>query len=233
MVPHPIGYRPAMARSRQSPDAPAVVRALLARHGTSYAEQLRINVARGTPGPLFQLLVFALLSSARISSELALRGTRGLFDAGWTSARRMAGSGWDERARVLNESGYARYDERTATMLGKTCATLLDDYGGDLRRLRGAARGEPAEERRRLKKFSGIGDVGADIFCRQAQVAWSELYPYVDERAVRAARSLKLPTDPAELARLAGGRRGLPRLVDAIVQASLAKDINEILAAAK
>jgi hypothetical protein len=41
-----------------------------------------------------------------------------------------------ERAQERNHAGYARYDERTATMLGSTAEMLLREYKGDLRLLR-------------------------------------------------------------------------------------------------
>ena len=34
-----------------------------------------------------------------------------------------------------NEAGYARYDDRTSTMLGESAQLLLDRYGADLRAL--------------------------------------------------------------------------------------------------
>src|SRR5207248_1977231 len=82
------------------------------------------------------------------------------------------------RARVLNESGYARYDERTSTALADTAQLIVDRYGGDLRRLRRAADRDPTVERRLLKQCKGIGDVGVDIFFREAQRTWAELYPF-------------------------------------------------------
>ena len=39
----------------------------------------------------------------------------------------------------------------------------------------------------------GVGDVGADIFLREVQVAWTEVAPFADERALGAARDLGLP----------------------------------------
>jgi hypothetical protein len=98
---------------------------------------------------------------------------------------------------VLNQAGYARYDERTSTILADTSALLLDRYGGDLRRLRAAAGHDSAAERRLLKEFKGIGDVGVDIFFREAQRAWSELYPFADRRALQAAGRLGLGADVA------------------------------------
>ena len=97
---------------------------------------------------------------------------------------------------MLNRHGYARYDERTAAMLGDACELLLERYRGDLRRLRDEAGRDPRRERRLLKQVKGLGDVGVDIFFREAQVAWEELFPFVDRRAAQTARRLGLDADP-------------------------------------
>jgi hypothetical protein len=119
--------------------------------------------------------------------------------------------------RVLNENGYARFDERTATMLGDACDLLLERYQGDLRKLREEAGRDPAQERRLLKEVKGIGDVGVDIFFREVQVAWDELYPFADRRALDAARRLGLPGDARALAR-GHDPRSFTRLVAALVR---------------
>jgi hypothetical protein len=134
--------------------------------------------------------------------------------------------------RVLNRHGYARYDERTASMLGDACELLLDRYRGDLRRLRAEAGQDPRQERRLLKEVKGLGEVGVDIFFREAQVVWGELFPFVDRRAVQAARRLGLDADPGALA---GGRRPevFARLVAALVRTGLAHDHDAVLEAAR
>ena len=203
--------------------------ALLERHGRTFAEELRIDVAKGTPAPLFRLLVASILLSARIGHELAVAAARALQQQGWTTAQKLAATTWEERVRVLNRAGYARYDERTSRMLGDTCAILLDRYGGDLRRLREDAERDPRRERTLLKEFKGIGDVGVDIFFREAQVAWSELYPFADRRALRAAQRLGLGSDPRALARLVGGDRPeFTRLVAALVRVGLRRDYDGV-----
>lgn len=209
-----------------------VVRALLERHGTTYAEELGIRLGRGGPSPLFRLLCAALLLSARISADLAVAAARALADEGWTTPRKLAGATWAERAKALNRAGYARYDERTSQMLADSAEHLLDAYGGDLRRLRDDAGRDPAEERRRLQEFKGIGEVGADVFLREVQRAWPELRPYFDRRALASARKLRLPADPEALAELAP-RGDSARLAAALVRAGLAKDHGEIRAAAR
>jgi endonuclease III len=206
-----------------------VVRALLERHGTTFAEEIGIKLGRAGPSPLFRLLCASLLLSARISGDLAVAAARALADQGWTTPGKLADATWAQRTRVLNRSGYARYDERTSRMLEAAARHLIDEYGGDLRRLRDAAERDPARERELLTDFKGIGNVGADIFLREAQRAWSELRPYFDERALASARKLDLPDDPAGLERLAP-RGDTARLAAALVRAGLAKDHRSIRA---
>ena len=212
--------------------ADTVIGALLERHGQTYAQELGIDVAKGTPSVLFRLLVASILFSARIGAGQAAKAARALTEAGWTTADKLAATSWRERVRVLNRHGYARYDERTASMLGDACQLLLDRYRGDLRRLRSAAGRDPRQERRLLKQVKGLGDVGVDIFFREAQVAWEELFPFLDRRAAQAARRLGLDADPKALA---GDRnpKAFARLVAALVRTGLAGDHDAVLEAAR
>lgn len=205
----------------------AVIERLMQRHGRTFCDELGIDIESGTPSPLFRWLVAAILFSARISADLALQAARGLSDAGWRTPGKMAQTTWQERVRVLNRSGYARYDESTARMLGEDVALIEDEYHGDLRRLREEAGRDPAEERKRLKEFKGLGDVGVDIFFREAQAAWDELHPFLDERAASAASALGLPRDPHALAKRVS-RKDFPRLVAALARTDLAGDADEI-----
>ena len=205
------------------------IEVLLERHGQTFAEELRFDVAKGTPSPLFRLLVLSILLSARIRYGLAVDAARALFEQGWTTPQKLARTTWKQRVGVLNRAGYARYDERTASMLGDTCAMLLERYRGDLRRLRADADRVPARERELLKQFKGLGDVGVDIFFREVQVAWDELRPFADRRALDAAGRLGLPTDARALERLVGdGARELARLVAALLRVHLDRDVDAV-----
>ena len=204
-----------------------VARTLLETHGRTYAHELGIDLEGGSPAALFQMLVAALLFSARINADLAVSAAKALTEAGWTTPERMADATWEQRTRTLNESGYARYDERTSAMLGDTSAFLLDRYDGDLRRLRDEAGRDPGRERARLKECKGLGDVGVDIFFREAQVTWQELLPFADKRALSAADQLGLPADAEGLAGLVD-RGDVARLVAALVRTELAKDHDRV-----
>ncbi|MBO0689833.1 MAG: hypothetical protein J2P40_09700 [Candidatus Dormibacteraeota bacterium] len=195
---------------------------LMRDHGETFAEECGIDLRRGTAAPLWQLLCAALLYSARIRSTIATQAVQGLLRGGLGTAERMRTSTWEERVRILDEAGYARYDERTATMLGEVAAQVSDEYGGDLRGLRERAQHDPEAERGLLKRSKGVGDVAVDIFFREAQVVWDELRPFADRRALRAAESRQLGSSPQELQELVG-ERSLPRLVAALVRAGPAK----------
>lgn len=214
------------------PSEREIVRVLIERHGRTFAQELGIPVENNTPSPLFRLLCASLLFSARIGAQIAAKAAEALAERGWTTPEKMADSTWEERAGTLNEAGYARYDERTSTMLGDSAQQLLDRYGGDLRKLREEAGREPERERELLKEFKGIGDVGADIFFREAQVAWGELFPFADRRALEGARKLELGDDTGALVGLVG-EEDFPRFVAALVRVRLEGDHDEVLEEAR
>jgi len=220
----PNATRPAKPRK--------LARALLDRYDRTYAEELGIEISDNTPAPLFQALCLALLFSARIKADLAVEAMRALLDKGWTTAGKMASAKWEDRVEALNKAGYARFDEKTSTMLGDAAELLLDRYRGDLRQLREQAGRDPAEERSLLKQVKGIGDVGVDIFFREAQAAWPELRPFADQKALEGAAQMHLPDEPEKLAELVE-IDDFPRLVTALVRVQLEGNAEEIINAAQ
>ncbi|MFP4070999.1 MAG: endonuclease [Desulfovibrionales bacterium] len=205
-----------------------IVSSLMKVHGRTYSSELGIRLDRNTPAPLFQLLCAALLFSTRISADAAASAAKALYDKGWTTPRKLSDSTWRERTDVLNRAGYARYDESTSRMLGETADLLQERYKGDLRRLREESGRDPGKERERLQEFKGIGDNGADIFCREVQLQWPELYPFVDQKARKGAKGLELNPDPTVLKNMVR-RSDFPKLVAALVRVQLAGNFEEIL----
>jgi endonuclease III len=214
------------------PSRKRVIGALLERHGKTYAAELGIDLGKGTPSALFRWLCASILLSARISSDLAIHAARALSAEGWRTADQMAAATWEQRTRTLNQAGYARYDESTSRMLGDTAQMLLDQYGGDLRKLREAAERDASHERKLLKQCKGLGDVGVSIFFREVQLAWDELYPFADDRALRTAERLGLEGDAKALAKRLP-KQEFPRLVAALIRVGLAKDVDAVLQHAK
>ena len=178
-----------------------IAQLVLERHGRTYAHQAGLQLA-DTPAALYQLLVLSVLLSARISADIAVAAACELFDAGCGTPDAMSAASWQNRVDALGRGHYRRYDERTSTMLGEGATLVLERWDGDLRRLAAEADGDVPALRSMLEEFPGIGPVGADIYCREAQAVWPWLRPYVDDRALDGAQRVGLPRDAAKLARL-------------------------------
>ncbi|MGH3622620.1 MAG: endonuclease [Sciscionella sp.] len=201
------------------------VRALLDTCGRTYASDAGISLA-DAPAPLYRLLVLTVLLSNRISADLAVAAARELVRSGLGTPRKMLDASWQQRVDALGRAHYRRYDEMTATALGDGAQLLVDEYDGDLRTLRERARRDPATERTLLKQVPRIADVGASIFCREAQQVWPELRPTLDSKALDGARRIGLPTDKKTLADLVPGD-DLARFAAALVRVALDKRLAE------
>jgi hypothetical protein len=204
------------------------VRRLLDEAGRTYADQAGIKLA-DTPAPLYRLLVLSVLLSTRIRADIAVGAARELFDAGMGTPKRMLEASWQDRVDALGRAHYKRYDESTATALGDGARLLLDEYGGDLRKLRERAGRDPKRIRELLTAFPRLGPVGADIFAREAQAVWPELRPALDRKTLDGARRIGLPGEPADLAKLTEANR-LADLAAALVRVSLDKKLAEKVA---
>jgi len=196
-----------------------VVDALLDRYGDTYAKEAGIRLA-DKPAPLFQLLVLAMLLSARISADVAVAAAKELFAAGYRTPQAMRKASWQDRVDALGRGHYRRYDERTATMLGETADLVIDRWSGDLRRLHADAGDDPRKLRELLTGFKGIGPTGADIFLREVQSIWTGISPYIDDRAGEGAKKVGLPSSPRSLAGLADSPAKVAQLASALVRVS-------------
>jgi len=210
----------------------ALIRAVLQGYGRTYAEEVRIAVEKNIPSALFQLLYTALLLSARIAAGNAVEAARALNEAGLTTPRKMAEATWQDRVDVITWHGYKRYDEKTSTMLGQAADLILEQYRGDLRNLREKATREVDKEKALLQQFKGIGPVGADIFLREIQVVWDEVYPYADSKVIDAAARLGLPADRQRLADLVA-REDFARLASGLIRIDLGNAYEQVKAAAR
>jgi endonuclease III len=199
-----------------------IARALVERHGTTYAEQAGIRL-KDAPAPLYQLLVLSVLLSARISADVATAAAKELFKAGYRTPKAMRDATWQERVDALGRGHYRRYDERTATMLGDGAALVLGSWKGDLRRMHDEA-GNTGKLEELLQQVPGLGPSGAAIFCREVQGVWTDIAPYVDDKVAQGAQRVGLPKTPDRLASYAPSG-AFPQLASACVRAALSKDV--------
>jgi hypothetical protein len=198
----------------------ATVAALIEHQGTLYSEEMGANIARDTPQELFHWLIGTIMLSARIGAGNAIRGCRALREHDLHKIDVILDRDYWDIVKVLNENGYARYDESTARYLKDTAEWARDTWDGDLRKLRDASDGA-ADILEKLKEAKGLGDTGADIFAREVQLVWDAFYPRADGPALHAASDLGLPRDANELADLAGSRERFVRLMAALTRAKL------------
>ncbi|MBO0676019.1 endonuclease [Mycolicibacterium sp. S2-37] len=201
-----------------------ITRRLLDEAGTTYAEEAGIRLD-DKPMPLFELLTLCMLASKPIDATIAMRAAREIFAAKLRTPDAVLKADRKTMIDAFGRAGYARYDESSATRLVDMAHTVHDDYGGDLRGL--GESHDPRTAKGLLKEFKGIGDTGADIFLREVQDVWTWVRPFFDDRATAAAGRLGLPTDPEELAELAGGR--CAALAAALVRVSLDDDLRNTI----
>ncbi|MDO8108207.1 endonuclease [Isoptericola sp. b441] len=193
-----------------------VIEALVDRAGTTWAQEAGIRLA-DEPAPLYQLAVLSTLLSARIDASIAAAAARELFAAGMGTPQGMLDATWQDRVDALGRGHYRRYDERTATMLGRGARYVLEEWRGDLRTVRPGSPDRVDRFRAALEVLPGIGPAGSAIFCREVQGVWPEIAPFADRAVGDGARSLGLPHTGRGLAPYADD---FPRLAAALVRAA-------------
>ena len=89
----------------------------------------------------------------------------------------------------------------------------------------------PKQERILLKRFYGVGDGGVDIFFREIQLVWDEIFPFADKKALRAARLIGIrhvDCHPQALANLCGNdRTKYVKLIASLVRIELSNTFHE------
>jgi hypothetical protein len=135
------------------------------------ATDLHIDLAQGTDAQVFRWLVACLLFGARISQDIAARAYAELDKLGVLTPGRLAEADWQDLVDALGRGGYRRYDESTARELISLGQRVVDEYGGHAARIRDGADTKRAVAGR-VREFTGIGPVAADIFTRELTPVW-------------------------------------------------------------
>jgi len=150
-----------------------------------YSVELGIDLT--TPAGRFKWFLASILFGARISEKIALNTYREFEKVGIDTADKILSAGWDELVRILDEGGYVRYDESTATNLPNIMEDLKERYGSLDDLYEESSDTEDLEKR--LQDFKGIGPVTAQIFLRELRGVW-DVDPEPSKRAEEAAKCL-------------------------------------------
>lgn len=124
-------------------------------------------------------------------SESAAKKTYMRFEKhGVLSADKILRTGWEGLVEILDEGGYTRYDFKTADKLLEVANSLVQVYGGSLRRVHDLASDARDLERRLKGLGKGVGDVTVSIFLRELREVWEKADPYPTGLEVLAGERL-------------------------------------------
>lgn len=167
-----------------------IARRLILDLGGRYSLELGIDLDAGETSADAWLLA-ATLFGARISARTAVRTYRTLADAGVHTVLDAGERTSEQLVALLDAGGYARYDFRTATRVHQLADEIRDHHGGTISTLASIAGPRDLEEA--LDALPGWGPTTVRIFLRELRDVWPGAQPPLEERALRAARDLKLP----------------------------------------
>jgi hypothetical protein len=168
----------------------------------------------------------ALLTSTRISHDLASRALKTLIGANYHEINTLKSSTWNDRCAILTEGGYARYREKTATELADLAALITEKYDSDAANFVADLPQDDVEEaqkivRGRVKEVKGIGGLGAELFLNSVQGVVKSLAPFVDARSGEAAKKMGLGESKDMFESVRRDNREMARLVSAITEVRL------------
>ncbi|KAK3716135.1 hypothetical protein LTR37_006580 [Vermiconidia calcicola] len=187
---------------------------LLSDHGAFPLQDCGLaNPHSPSPSTILAHVFHALLTSTRISHQLANKTLVKVVEAGYADLEKLEQSSWEERTQVLTEGGYTHYREKTATELGELAQLTREKYDGDLNNLlkkakegnkEGDVEAVRSDVRKGVSAIKGIGGVALDVFCDTVQAVWHELAPFVDPRSQKTAEKIGISSDAAELFKVVG-----------------------------
>lgn len=136
------------------------------------AQDLGIDIHRGSEQALFKWLLASFLFGKRIRQDIAEQAWRVLVEKhGRDTPRKLGNCRWQQIVDMLGEGHYSRYDESTAERLLELCRKLNEEYGGRVGAIHDASDNR-ADFEKRLAEFKGIGPKTVEIFMREAAPLW-------------------------------------------------------------
>jgi endonuclease III len=175
-----------------------MVKILLKELGQKFSSSLNIDLSSADSKEVFKWFLASILFGARISETIAINTYRQFEKEHVLSAQRVIDTGWDGLVRILDNSGYVRYDFKTATKFLEIMGTLIELYQGNLNKLHLKAKDSLDLENRLKNLGKGIGDVTVNIFLRELRGIWEKADPLLSDLVILSARNLGLISSKTE-----------------------------------
>ncbi|WWC87864.1 uncharacterized protein L201_002761 [Kwoniella dendrophila CBS 6074] len=199
----------------------------------------------------FQVLLCSVLLSKPLSHKLGLRTISTLLNSPYnfgefSQLEKQTQS--DQGEEFILESLFkarTQHKEKTTTQLLNFCQGVKGlngeneegDLGGIKRAIQSLNGNVEAAQKRvgeMISTIMGIGPVGVSIFLRRIQNQWKEVFPYVDQRCLIAAKSVGLIKENGttlDMANLVDNNPDkLVRLLDTLIGFDLEKKLDEVVA---
>ncbi len=167
------------------------LRKVLRKYGKKYSELLGIKLKGGKDNEIFKWFIASILFGARINETIAVNTYKAFEKNNLLNFKSMRKASWNRLVHVLDDGGYVRYDESTASNL-IVCVKLLErKYKGKISNIHKTAKDNKDLEER-LQEFKGIGPTTVNIFLRDLRGIWKKADPKLGHLARIAAKQLKI-----------------------------------------
>lgn len=165
-------------------------RVLVENYGRLFSEILGIDVSGGRSTEIFKWFLASLLFGAPIRDDTAIKTYESFRKHNVLAPERILATGWEGLVGILDEGGYARYDEKTADKLLSVMKNLKEKYGGDLVRLYEKSLDASDLEASLKALGKGIGDTTVSIFLGELRDVWAKSDSRPTALVIEAAESL-------------------------------------------
>ncbi len=166
---------------------------LVESYGQLYSNELGIKL-RKRGNEIFRWFVASVLFGAPISEEAAKKAFRMLDEMKALTPEGLIHLGWDRIVKVLDNSGYTRYDFKTADKLLEVANNISKLYRSSMLFLMESCVSQQELEQKLRSLGKGIGPTTVSIFFRDISTIWKVKCRY-SKKASETAATLGIKLD--------------------------------------